>query len=165
MQHFTVIFLGDADPPRRLLFLKRSAEKEFAPGRYTGVGGHVECGESAMQGAVRELGEEAGVHGLPLQPFAGLSYRDGEVVIHYYFAVWENDGTVPDCPEGVLSWNGIDGMEDLDLIPSTRVVLRLWRERGFRTVDPFTVLWRHDGDYDVRPGLAEQPPEPEAVGR
>lgn len=159
MQHFTVIFLGDADPPGRLLFLKRSPEKEFAPGLFTGVGGHVEPGETAMEGAVRELREEAGVCDLPLRPFAGLVYRSEDIVIHYFYAVWESGGTVPDCPEGTLSWHRIDAMEALDLIPSTRIVLRLWRARGFRTDDPFTVHWARPEDWEVRSGLAEEPLE------
>lgn len=162
MQHYTVIFLGDDDPPRRIMLLKRAPWKEYAPGLYTGAGGHVEAGETAMQGAVRELEEEAGVVGIPLRPFAGLVCEDGDV-IHYFYAVWENAGTVPECPEGELSWSGVDAVEGLDLIPSTRFLLRLWRARGFRTDDPFTILW-NETDPDVRPGLPAAQRQAAAAG-
>lgn len=50
-----------------LLLQKRSAHKDIQPGKWdTSVGGHLAPGESYRAAAVREMGEELGLTGLPL---------------------------------------------------------------------------------------------------
>lgn len=50
-----------------LLLQKRSRHKDIQPGRWdTSVGGHLAPGESYLEAARREMGEELGLTGLPL---------------------------------------------------------------------------------------------------
>ena len=50
-----------------LLLQKRSLNKDIQPGKWdTSVGGHVDCGESYLAAAVREMDEELGFKGLSL---------------------------------------------------------------------------------------------------
>jgi len=51
----------------QLLLQKRSPYKDIQPGRWdTSVGGHLDPGENYLEAAVREMGEELGLSGLPL---------------------------------------------------------------------------------------------------
>lgn len=51
-----------------LLLQKRAASKDIQPGKWdTSVGGHLDPGEDYTAAARRELGEELGVNGIPLQ--------------------------------------------------------------------------------------------------
>jgi len=50
-----------------LLLQLRAPHKDVQPGKWdTSVGGHLDPGEGYRQAAVREMGEELGVHGVPL---------------------------------------------------------------------------------------------------
>ena len=50
-----------------MLLQKRSLHKDIQPGKWdTSVGGHLEPGEAYRDAALREMGEELGLEGLPL---------------------------------------------------------------------------------------------------
>ena len=78
-------------PDGRLLLQRRSRDKDIDPGLWdTSVGGHVDAGEDYLTAARRELVEELGLEGLPLEPLYDLHYRS-EVeteAIRSYRAVW-----------------------------------------------------------------------------
>ena len=54
----TTIFVREADT---YLLMKGAANKQLWPGKYNGVGGHVERGEDVLASAQRELLEETGL--------------------------------------------------------------------------------------------------------
>ena len=56
---FVLVFLKDYDD--KILFLKRSPNKEIFPGKISGIGGKVEPGESIKNAARREFEEETGL--------------------------------------------------------------------------------------------------------
>jgi 8-oxo-dGTP pyrophosphatase MutT (NUDIX family) len=55
--------------------------------------GHIEAGETAEQAAVRELSEEAGVHGRAIAPAGTLQFRsvNEDVRVHYYFVRYDGE--------------------------------------------------------------------------
>ena len=59
---------------------KRTRTKDVFPGYYDVVtGGVVLAGESYEEGAVRELGEELGIHGVPLRRLFEFYYEDEHI--------------------------------------------------------------------------------------
>jgi isopentenyldiphosphate isomerase len=88
-----------------LLLQKRSPHKDIQPGRWdTSVGGHLDPGESYLEAAIREMGEELGVSGLPLTfLYASRIRNDVES---------ENIATYLTCHEGpfVFSRHEIDAV-------------------------------------------------------
>lgn len=129
LEALTVSLLRYAD---RYLLLQRSPHKTFAPGRWTGLGGHVESNEydRLRLAALREVEEEAGIFAnqiahyslrrallvsRPWQPLRVLLYYTGEL----------NHPVTPDCPEGTLSWKEEREFDALDIIETTRPVLKL----------------------------------------
>ena len=50
----------------QVLLQKRSQNKDSFPGRYdTSSAGHIQAGDGVLESAVRELGEELGIHAQP----------------------------------------------------------------------------------------------------
>ncbi len=129
LEAYSVAVLRCAD---RFLLLQRSPEKQFAPGKWTGIGGHVEPDEydRLRSAALREVQEEAGLPpgeirnfvlrravlvSRPLQPFR---------VILYFTGLLDRRVT-PACPEGTLDWKTEADFDRLDIIETTRPILHL----------------------------------------
>jgi 8-oxo-dGTP diphosphatase len=114
------------------LLLQRSPNKEFAPGRWTGVGGHVEMNEYSQlrYSALREVQEETGILPQDIGDFVlrrallvSRPFQPLRVVL--YFTGVLNQIVTPACPEGILSWKQAAEFQGLDIIETTRPVLDL----------------------------------------
>ncbi len=137
-KHHTTVFLLGAVKPSKIMVLKRAANKSFAPGLYTGIGGKHEEGETVEQAAYRELEEETGIKGLTLHEFARQYVNNGVSVVHYYSAIAASD-VLPECNEGDLEWIDVDKLSSRPFIPGTREVLEEWRKRDFSTEKTFSL--------------------------
>ena len=131
----TFLFRGD-----RVLLLRRSEHRRFAPGKWTGVGGRVELDEfgDVERAALRELSEETG---LPPEAVRGLAVRvvlvqpEGGNVAVLVFCTAEVDRTdLRPGEEGALSWVEVDRVDELDLIDNAREALKL-AVQGVRSGD------------------------------
>jgi 8-oxo-dGTP pyrophosphatase MutT (NUDIX family) len=142
---WNVVFLLDALPPENLVVLQRAANKRFAPGLYTGIGGKVEPGEDILSSAYRELLEETGIHSgqVELHEFARADI-DGRYVLHYFWGVYPH-ATLPQSADGHLRWVRFLDLLNLPLIPTTWEVCRAWRQRGFCLSPLFTVHLHETG--------------------
>ena len=113
-----------------LLLLHRSAKKAIHPGRWTGIGGHVEPNEmnSPAQSCLREIGEETGLNAGDLADFRLryiiLRQRDTEIRQQYVYIARALTRQLGTTDEGTLRWVPIDGIFQLDLVPTTRLFLK-----------------------------------------
>lgn len=58
--------IRERDGRYQVLLQKRSMNKDSFPGRYdTSSAGHIQAGDGILESAVRELGEELGIHAAP----------------------------------------------------------------------------------------------------
>jgi ADP-ribose pyrophosphatase YjhB (NUDIX family) len=153
-QEFTVIFLINAQPPDRLLLLRRAAHKTFAPAYYTGIGGKVGDlpgfeNETVLDAAYRELAEETEMDlsrdNIILHAFARCFYQHG-VRLYYFYGLYPY-GSLPrfDPADGALEWVSTTELLDKPIIPTTLAVCREWQKRGFHTGHPFTLYVRETG--------------------
>ncbi len=145
----TFLFRGD-----RVLLLRRSEHRRFAPGKWTGVGGRVELDEfgDVERAALRELSEETG---LPPEAVRGLAVRvvlvqpEGGNVAVLVFCTAEADRTdLQPGDEGALSWVEVDRVDELDLIDNARAALKL-AVRGVRSGDlrvHFGICFSREGE-------------------
>lgn len=90
MKDLTLCFL--VRPGQVLLAMKK---RGFGEGRYNGVGGKVEAGETIAQAAIRELSEEieVGVFEENLKPHGSIKFHfddDVERILHVHIFLIEN---------------------------------------------------------------------------
>jgi 8-oxo-dGTP pyrophosphatase MutT (NUDIX family) len=94
------------DPAGRVYVHRRTEGKDVFPGLHDAfAAGCLRYGEEPAAAAAREVAEELGVTGVPLEPLFVLRYDDASTrhVCHAFSAVW--DGTVTHQPEEV-AWGG-----------------------------------------------------------
>ena len=108
------------------LFMLRNKEKnDLNEGKWIGIGGHLEPGESKEEALIREVKEETG---LTIKTY---NYR-GEILfinndyqeIMYIFTSDDFSGELIECDEGELSWIDKDKILDLNLWEGDRYFLK-----------------------------------------
>lgn len=101
--HQTVCYIRDGE---KLLMIKRAAGL-FGAGKWSGLGGKIEAGESKEQGCVREVYEESGLHVDCLKYHGFLEFRFEntlESIIVHVFSTTSFKGQLTESSEGILRW-------------------------------------------------------------
>jgi 8-oxo-dGTP pyrophosphatase MutT (NUDIX family) len=120
----------------RVYLHRRTDTKLIYPGRYDcWAGGVLGPGESPDDGAARELAEELGIVGAPLQRRERVAYDDGELRCHMFTYEVRWDGPVRHQPEEV-AWGGWVTLDELravladpqrwPFVPDGRVGIERW---------------------------------------
>lgn len=115
---------------------RRTNDKDVYPGRWDlAAGGALAAGEDPLDGARRELAEELGITGVPLELLGEGDYRDERVDLHawLYRVTW--DGPVVHQASEVAwgGWMSLDGVRALAADPSRPLMpdtLSLWHRAG-----------------------------------
>ncbi len=128
------------DPLGRVYLHRRTTTKDVYPGLLDfAAGGVVLAGEDPRVGALREVAEELGVHGVPLEPRGVVTYQDEHTRYHAHRFTADWDGPIRWQPEEVSwgDWVGVDELvrrldEDPEgVVPDSAAVwgdvLRGWR--------------------------------------
>jgi 8-oxo-dGTP diphosphatase len=108
-----------------VLLLKGAPDKRVWPNLYNGIGGHIEAGESVLEGAKREFLEESG---LPLlSPWlAAIVTIDTETIPGigmYVFRGEAGEGKLISSKEGTLRWEPISEIGSLPLVEDLPILL------------------------------------------
>ena len=114
-----------------LMLHRTKKEHDINSGKYIGVGGHIEEGESPVDCIKREVKEETGL------TLGAVSYRGyitfvmGDETEHAILFTSEDFSgeLIDNCNEGELSWVDIDRVSELNLWEGDRVFLRLLNDR------------------------------------
>lgn len=128
------------------LMLHRDAKKQDAnEGKWIGVGGHFEQGESPEDCLLREVEEETGFL-LTEYAFRGIvtfvSDRwETEYMCLYTAGEWK--GEPKPCNEGTLRWIPKNQVETLNLWEGDRIFLKLLKERR----DFFSLKLVYEGEH------------------
>lgn len=119
----TLCFVLNGDD---VLLMKRSPNRRIFPNRYNGVGGHIERGESPIEGARREIREETGLEVRDMK-LCSVHHIDAGVdsgIMMFVFMAYSDDRFVrADEREGTLHWISRDEVMALDLVEDLPYIL------------------------------------------
>jgi 8-oxo-dGTP diphosphatase len=122
----TLCFIRHGDA---LLLMKRGLDRRAFPGRYNGVGGHVERNEDPLSAALREIEEETGLRADQLHEMRlrGVCHIDAGGTTGILLFVFSAEATTRelhgDDREGTLHWVMPAELPDLPLVDDVPLYL------------------------------------------
>lgn len=94
-----------------VILIKRGMHKKYGPGKWAGVGGHIEQSEinSPITACFREIEEETGIlpaqiENLDMRYFVLLKNQDSLHSIYYFTGTLKEKCALRDTSEGTLHW-------------------------------------------------------------
>ena len=116
---------------KTLMLYRNKKKNDIHEGKYVGIGGKFEFGETPEECIIREIKEETGLtvnslryHGLIFFP----KFANDDNWYMFIFSCRDFEGDVPedrldDCPEGRLLWVDNDKVMDLNMWEGDRIFL------------------------------------------
>lgn len=110
-----LVFLTRAD---EILLLHGAPDKKLWAGKYNGLGGHIEPGESPYRAAAREVQEESGlrVETLTLRAVVHVTLPQPPGVIFFVFVGEAPAGDLRPSAEGTPVWVARSALDTLPLV-------------------------------------------------
>ena len=137
-----------------LMLHRNKKANDINEGKYIGVGGHVEEGESPLECIKREVLEETGYKIKSIRFRGLLTFVLGDET-EYSFLYTSDDfegQQVEECSEGDLVWVDIDKVNDLNLWEGDGVFLELLKTRK----DFFSLKLVYDRDDNFIESVIEE---------
>lgn len=134
---------------KTLLLYRNKKKNDINEGKYIGIGGKLEKGETPERALIRECKEEADIlikefvfKGMVTYP--NIVNNEDEIV--YFYEIFDYDGDVSlNCKEGKLQWINNDEIGKLNLWEGDRYILGDW----FKREEVFSGLIRYLDDKVV----------------
>ena len=120
-----------------LMMNRNKKQNDQHKGKWVGIGGALEEGETPEEGMVREVREETGIElSRGDRRFCGIisfaSYTDGAAAYTEHMFLYSahcGDTAVTDCNEGTLAWIDAEKLGELPMWQGDRIFLDLMRQR------------------------------------
>ncbi|WP_028235402.1 NUDIX hydrolase [Pseudobutyrivibrio sp. MD2005] len=140
-----------------LMLHRTKKEQDINAGKYIGVGGHVEEGESPVDCIKREIKEETGLTVNTLKTRGYITFVMGDETEHaVLFTSDDFDGQLTEnCDEGVLTWVDIDKVMDLNLWEGDKVFLKILQEQEQKGYAFFSLKLVYDKDDNLIDSIIE----------
>lgn len=111
---------------KTLMLYRNKKENDYHEGKWNGLGGKFELGESPEDCAIREIKEEAGltVKNLIMKGFITFPLFDGKDDWHVFlFVIDKFEGDLIDSPEGELDWIDNDKLSEINLWEGDKIFI------------------------------------------
>jgi 8-oxo-dGTP diphosphatase len=117
-----------------LMIHRTKKENDMHAGKWNGLGGKLEPGETPEECAIREIWEESGlrVKNLALRgviTFPGFSNEEDWYA--FLFVADDFEGELIESPEGYLQWIPDEALLELNLWPGDRIFIPWLNQPGF----------------------------------
>ena len=115
-----------------LMLYRNKKEIDINKGKWIGVGGKLENGETPEQCLVREVWEETGYR-LNTYKYRGIvifNYNEDEPLFIYVYTSSDFSGVEKECDEGELKWISKDEVLNLELWEGDKIFLKLLFENS-----------------------------------
>ena len=141
----TLCYLEKDD--KYLMLLRNKKEHDVNEGKWIGVGGKCEKGESPEECVIRETFEETGIklESLKMRGVLTFSSEGWEDEYIFVFTSDKFSGSITDCNEGELRWIDKDKIMDLNLWDGDRIFLKIMLESD----EFFSIKLSYKGDEIV----------------
>jgi 8-oxo-dGTP diphosphatase len=111
-----------------LMLYRNKKDKDIHEGKWSGLGGKVEPGESPRECIIREIKEEANLD-VELPRLKSIitfpDYVDGDTWIVFIYRIDEFKGElIQDCPEGELAWKKANSLNSLNMWEGDKVFIK-----------------------------------------
>lgn len=136
----------------KYLMLNRIKKKEdINKGKWIGVGGHFEMGETPEECVKREVLEETGLRLTSYKVRGILTFVQNSNFTEYIWLFTADgfEGEIKECNEGVLKWIDKDKIYDLNLWEGDKVFLDLLNKRE----EFFSLKLEYEGDQLIKTTL------------
>lgn len=136
-----------------LMMYRNKKENDFHEGKWNGLGGKIEEGETAYEGIRREVLEESGLI-IKNPELLGVCYFpsfDGEEELMYLYKAIDFEGDLIECNEGDLSWIDEKQLLSLNIWESDQVFLP-YVLRGERFIGVFHFEGKVLRSYEIKKG-------------
>ena len=131
------------------LFIRKVRKGDQNLGKYLGIGGHIEEGETPDECIVREIEEETGIKKTDLSSIYKVgnilfeSDKYGQEEMHVYLAELNTDKPIDPnyCDEGELVWISKDKADDLPVWEGDKIMFSHLRKN-----EPFNMRLKYVGE-------------------
>ena len=109
---------------KMLMMLRNKKENDINEGKWIGVGGHFEFGESPEECLIREVREETGLTLKNYKKRGIITFCYGSFVEYMHLYTSDSfEGDIIDCDEGELKWIDIDNVLALNIWEGDKIFL------------------------------------------
>ena len=115
------------DDNKVLMMLRNKKPGDIHKGKWNGLGGKIEQGESPEEAFRREVQEESGLQIVKPTLAGMITFPKFDGVsdwLAYVFTCSNFSGNIGECPEGELHWVPRNELQELNLWPGDRYFLR-----------------------------------------
>jgi len=135
MKLATLCYVVDKKNNSTLMIYRNKKKNDYHEGKWNGLGGKFEQGESPEECAIREIEEESGlkVKSVKMKGFITFPLFDGKDDWYVFlFTADEFDGNLIDSPEGHLEWIPNDKLTEINLWEGDKIFIPwLFQEKFF----------------------------------
>lgn len=151
MKLATLCYVIDKNNNSILMIYRNKKQNDYHQGKWNGLGGKFEQGESPEECAIREIEEESGlkVSSVKMKGFITFPMFDGKDDWYVFlFTTDEFNGKLIDSAEGKLEWIPIDKLTEINLWEGDKIFIPwLFQEKFFSA--KFHYIDGQFIDYDV----------------
>lgn len=136
-----------------LMLYRNKKKNDVNAGKYVGIGGHIEEGETPEACVIREAREETGLE-IHTPKYRGIVYFISniyEAEAMHLFTCTDFSGKLIECNEGELEWIEKSRLNEIPMWEGDIIFLDLLTKRD----DFFTLTLEYEGDKLVKATLDE----------